>query len=103
MIPAALVIGLAVAGAGAAWNTGRDAESKAVAQAAALIPRAQWTVASRTFDPFGNEVDYGAVHLGNVVGPSWVVEMTAPGYQAAVAINAITGDVTDSGAAAATR
>ena len=102
MIPAALLAAIALAAAAAAWNTGRDADSRALSQAAALIPRAQWTVVSRSLDPLGDEVDYGAVHLSNVVGPSWVIELTSPGYRAAVVINAVTGDVTDSGAAATT-
>jgi hypothetical protein len=95
---------LIIAGA-AISNTGQDADAKALAAARGLMPQAHWTVASDSFDLWGNEVDYGSLQLTNVAGPSWVVELTAPGdstatgYQAAVVINAFTGDVTDSGAA----
>ena len=95
---------LLVAGAAVA-NTGRDADAKALAAAHALLPQAQWAVAGDSFDPWGSEADYRSLRLTNVAGPSWVVELTAPGdstargYEAAVVINAFTGDVTDSGAA----
>lgn len=97
--PAVLVLGLALAAGAAIANTGGGADAAAVAQASALIPGAHWTVTGRSFDPWGSEVDYGTLQLTNVAGPSWVVKLAAPGYQAAVVINAFTGDVTDSGAA----
>lgn len=97
--PAALLLGIAVAAAAAVANTNREADAQALAEASSLVPTAHWTVVSHSFDLTGAEVDYGRLQLTNVVGPSWVVELGAPGYQAAVVINAFTGDVTDSGAA----
>jgi hypothetical protein len=103
--PAALLVGILIVAGAAVANTGHDADAKALAAARGLMPQAHWTVAGDSFDPWGSEVDYGSLQLTSVAGPSWVVELTAPGdsttagYQAAVVINAFTGDVTDSGAA----
>ena len=96
--PVALVLGLALAAGVAIANTGSTADAAALAQASSLLPEAHWKVAERHLDFWGSEVDYGHVQLTNVAGPSWVVELTAPGYEAAVVINAFTGDITDSGA-----
>ena len=102
--PAVLLAGVVIAAGAAIANTEHGAGAKALGAAHALMPQADWTVASESFDPWGSEVDFGSVHLTNVAGPSWVVELTAPGdstaagYRGAVVINAFTGDVTDTGA-----
>lgn len=102
--PVALLVGLALAAGVAIANTGSTADAVALAQASSLLPEAHWKVAERYLDFWGSEVDYGHVQLTNVAGPSWVVELTAPGdsnasgFEAAVVISAFTGDITDSGA-----